>query len=466
MKITFCGGVGEVTGSRHLIDADGPKVLMDCGMFQGHRKESVDKNKNFPFKPAELSAVLLSHAHIDHSGGLPLLPKNGFKGPIHCTNSTVELCDVMLMDSAHLQEQDALFFNKKHKTNALPPIEPLYGQKDAIDCLKLFKGHEYQTDIAVAPKTTARFFPAAHVLGSAMIQVDLQTKAGMRRVLFTGDLGRRKTLLLDPPHIPENVDYLLIESTYGDRVHQSIDDVEAQLTSFIKRAAAEKSKIIIPSFALERTQEIVFVIEKLLREEAIPHVPVYVDSPSAVNISEIFNRHLDDFSFSPEFQAYVKSVGDPFGFQTIRYVKTVQESMALNDLPGPMVVISASGMCEGGRVLHHLRNNLDNPQTTVLIVGYQAEGTLGRKLEDGVKDVFIYGMPQKVRARVETMHTFSAHADRDDLIWFMKSLKPRPKTIFLVHGDPNDRVALKKHLADEGITNVACPEFGQSFDLD
>jgi len=462
MKITFWGGVGEVTGSRHLIETDKAKVMMDCGMFQGHRKESIDRNKNFPFPAKDLSAVLLSHAHIDHSGLLPTLPKNGYKGPIYCTPSTVELCQIMLMDSAHLQEEDAKFFNKK---NPGSNITPLYGQEDARACLEQFRPHEYLTDVPAAPGVTARFFNAGHVLGSAMIQADLETPKGPIRVLFTGDLGRRQTLLLDPPHIPENVDYLLIESTYGDRVHEGIDHVEGQLKAFITRAAQEKSKIIIPSFALERTQEIVFVIEKLLREKAIPMVPVYVDSPSAVNISDVFNRHLNDFSFSPEFKAYVKSAGDPFGFQTIKYVRSVQESMSLNAMPGPMVIISASGMCEGGRVLHHLSNNLDKPNTTVLIVGYQAEGTLGRKLEDGAKMVLIHGQQQKVNARVETMHTFSAHADRDDLIWFMKSLKPRPKTIFLVHGDPADRVALKAHLKDEGITSVACPEFGQSFEL-
>ncbi len=462
MKITFYGGVGEVTGSRHLIDADGTKILMDCGMFQGHRQQAIDKNKTIPFKTSELNHVLLSHAHVDHSGNLPSLTKNGYKGQIFCTASTVELCQVMLMDSAHLQEEDAKFFNKKHPG---ANIVPLYGQEDAQACLQRFKSFEYQTDIPLGPKASAKFFNAGHVLGSAMIQVDLQTPKGKRRVLFTGDLGRRQTILMDPPHIPEQVDYLLIESTYGDRVHPGIETVEGQLKDYINGIVKTKGKIIIPSFALERTQEIVFVIEKLLREGSIPNIPVYVDSPSAVSISDIFNRHLSDFSFSPEFKAYAQKAGDPFGFKTIKYVRTIDESKSLNDMPGPMVILSASGMCEGGRVLHHLSNNVGKTTTLVLIVGYQAEGTLGRKLSEGAKKVFIHGVETEVNCRVETMHTFSAHADRDDLLWFMKSLNPRPKTIFLVHGDPADRVALKAHLAAEGITQVECPEFGQSFEL-
>jgi metallo-beta-lactamase family protein len=271
---------------------------------------------------------------------------------------------------------------------------------------------------------------------------------------------------MDPPELPGPVDYLLIESTYGDRVHDPITLVEGQLKTVIERAVAQKGKILIPSFALERTQEILFVLEKLIRQKAVPALPVYVDSPMAVSITAIFNRYLDSFSFSPEFRAYVASEGNPFEFPNVHYIRSVEESQALNRLPGPMIVLSASGMCEGGRILHHLRNNLAEPATTVLLVGYQAEGTLGRRLQAGAATVKIYGLEHRVAARVETMHTFSAHADRADLLWFIGSLNPRPRKIFLVHGDPSRRIALKAELARLGIDRVECPEYGQSFALD
>jgi metallo-beta-lactamase family protein len=465
VKLTFCGGVGEVTGSRHLLEAEGKKLLLDCGLFQGHRGESIKKNKTFPFKPAEIHAQLLSHAHIDHSGALPLLTKHGFAGPIHCTTPTVDLCGIMLMDSAHLQEEDAKFFNKIHRDDG-QHIDPLYGEEDARRCLDRFVGHEYGETVALSDKVRARFVNAGHVLGSAMIEVEADTKKGKRRVFFTGDLGRRRTLLMDPPQVPKSVDYLLIESTYGNRVHDPITLVEKQLKEVIDRAWEEKGKVLIPSFALERTQEIVFVLEKLRRHGNIPPIPVYVDSPMAVNITELFNKFSRGFSFAPEFHAYVAKEGDPFGFESVKYVRTADESKALNEVEGPMVILSASGMCEGGRVLHHLRNNIGKDSTTILIVGYQAEGTLGRRLMERAPKVKIFGLPHEVAARVEVMHTFSAHADKVDLLWFIKSLDPRPRKIFLVHGDPRDREALAGHLKAEGIDRVECPELGDSFDLE
>jgi metallo-beta-lactamase family protein len=465
VRITFYGGVGEVTGSRHLLEAEGLRVLLDCGLFQGHRAESIDKNKSCPFSPEKLDAVVLSHAHIDHSGGLPMLPAKGFKGPIHCTVPTLDLCSLMLLDSAHLQEEDAKFFNKLHAETG-QTIQPLYGEADAKACLSRFTTHEYHETIALNGRVRAKLYNAGHVLGSAMIEMEVDTPKGPRRLLFTGDLGRRNTLLMRPPEKPTVVDYLLIESTYGDRIHESVDKVEGQLKAVIDRAVAEKGKVIIPSFALERTQEIVFILEKLLRHGQIPHVPIYVDSPMAVNITELFSKHIEGFSFAPEFQAYVAKEGNPFSFQAVRYVRTAEESKRLNDVPGPVVILSASGMCEGGRILHHLRNTIDKDTTTILLVGYQAQGTLGRRLQEGAKKVKIFGLPHEVWARVETMHSLSAHADRADLLDFIGGLNPRPRKIFLVHGDPADRVALAGHLKDIGITGVECPEMAQSFDLD
>ncbi|OGR93813.1 MAG: hypothetical protein A2V88_05360 [Elusimicrobia bacterium RBG_16_66_12] len=466
MKIGFYGGVGEVTGSRHLLEAEGLRVLLDCGLFQGHRAEAIAKNKRTPFDPKTLDAVLLSHAHVDHCGNLPLLVKNGFTGSIHCTDATRDISQVMLLDSAHLQEHDAEFFNKIHARAGDPErIEPLYGEEDAKACLGFFRSQPYETWVPLSDKVRFRFHNAGHVLGSAMIEVEVKTAKGVRRVFFTGDLGRRKSLLMAPPAVPKNVDYLLIESTYGDRDHDPIDRVESIMRTVIDRAVAEKGKILIPSFALERTQEIIFILEKMIRHRQIPAIPIYVDSPMAVNITEIFRRHLDGFSFSPEFKDYAAKVGDPFDFKAIRYVRSVDESQALNSKEGPMIILSASGMCEGGRILHHLRNNLDKDATTILMVGYQAEGTLGRRLQEGARKVRIFGMEHAVWARVETLQTFSAHADQADLMWFMKSLTPRPRTIFLVHGDPSDRAALTARLKTEGITRVECPEYGDSFEL-
>jgi metallo-beta-lactamase family protein len=458
LKVTFFGGVGEVTGSRHLLEAAGQRLLLDCGLFQGHRKESIEKNKRLPFDARGLDHVLLSHAHIDHSGTLPMLTKAGYGKAIHCTNATVDLCALMLRDSARLQEQDAAFYNKKHPD---APIEPLYDEEDAERCIARFQGHPFDQYRPLGEGVRFKLHNAAHVLGSAMIEIEAEGK----RLLFTGDLGRRRTILMDPPEVPQGIDTLLIESTYGNRLHDPIALVEGQMQAVIERAVKAKSKILIPSFALERTQEIVFVIQKMIRHGQIPAVPLYVDSPMAVNITELFSKHLDGFSFSPEFLAYVEKEGNPFQFRGVHYCRTPQESMKLNDLDGPLIVLSASGMCEGGRILHHLRHNLHKPDTTVLLVGYQAEGTLGRRLQRGDKKVRIFGLEHEVAARVDTMHTFSAHADKADLVWFIQGLGRSLKKVFLVHGDPAQRLALRDHLVGLGVTGVETPEFGQSFSL-
>lgn len=465
LKLGFFGGAGEVTGSRFLLEAGGKRILVDCGLFHGHRRESIEKNLRFQFKPAELDAVVLTHAHIDHSGGLPLLTQRGYQGPIACTAPTVDLCQVMLPDSARLQEEDARFYNKINaKTGHL--IEPLYTQDDALKTLRQFRGCDYGVPFTEGDGVQVRLLNAGHVLGSAMVEVEAEGPSGRRKLLFTGDLGRRKAILMETPRPPEGVDTLVIESTYGDRVHDPVAKVEVQLREVVLKAVQEKSKVLIPSFALERTQEIVFILEKLRREGTIPALPVVVDSPMAVNITKIFNKHLGCWSFDDEFSAYVNQKGDPFGFESVQYVRTVEESKALNDQPGPMVILSASGMCEGGRILHHLRNNLDKESTTVLLAGYQAEGTLGRRLQDGAKKVRIFGQEHVVAARIQALHTLSGHADKDDLLAFIGALKPSLRRVFLVHGDPKDRAALAAHLKAAGIENIACPGYGESFDLD
>ncbi len=464
ISLSFSGGADEVTGSRHLLTCDSTRVLLDCGLFQGHRREAIDKNRAFAFPVDSLTAVLLSHAHIDHSGGLPLLAKLGFKGPIHCTQPTADLCRIMLLDSAFIQEEDAKYFNRIHQQDG-ETIEALYTKSDAEAAIKLLQPHAYGEVFSVGNMRVS-FLNAGHVLGSAMVHVEMDTPKGKRRVLFTGDLGRRESILMKPPLIPKNVDYLLIESTYGNRVHESIDTVEKTMATLINEVVRDKGRILIPSFALERTQEVIFLLEKLRRSNRIPAIHLYVDSPMATNITEVFDKHLDSESLAPAFKSYVKKEGDPFGMDTVRYLRTVEESKSLNDLPGQKIILAGSGMCEGGRILHHLRNNIDKDNNTIiLLVGYQAQGTLGRRLADGAKKVKIFGLEHNVRVSVRTIHNLSSHADRDDLHWFIQGLAPRPKKIFLVHGDTEQRKSLAESLKQQGIDRVECPQFGDEFEL-
>jgi len=462
--IAFHGAAGEVTGSRHLLKTGGKTLLMDCGMFQGHRADADAKNRTFRFPPASVDAVLLSHAHVDHCGLLPLLYKNGCTSALYATSATAEIAAIMMADSARLQESDAEFYNKLHSAEHLT-IEPLYDEEAA----KLAGGHfehvEYGKSFAPIPGVAATFYNAGHVMGSSMSQLDIDTPGGRRRLLYTGDLGREETLLLEAPVAPGGVDYLVIESTYGDRLHEPLVDAAGQLSEIIKRAWKEGGKIIIPSFALERTQEIILIIDKLRHDKTVPEIPVYVDSPMAISLTEIFNKHREDLCFESKFREYARADGDPFGFDYIHYLRSKEESQTLNNMNGPMIIISASGMCEGGRILHHLRNNIEKENTTILLAGYQAQGTLGRKLQDGEKKIKIFGLEHEVWASVETMHSFSSHADKKDLVDFIKKTAPA-RGIFLVHGDPEARVALSAALAAEGIKNVKSPELGEEFALE
>jgi metallo-beta-lactamase family protein len=464
-SLSFFGAADEVTGSRHLLNYGAGQLLFDCGLFQGHRTEAIEKNRNFPFDLKTLSAVLLSHAHIDHSGGLPLLAKKGFTAHIHCTRPTADLLRIMLMDSAFLQEEDAKFFNKIHQSEGLT-IEPLYSQPDAEAALKLVVPHDYNVPFTISPGVQAQFLNAGHVLGSAMVMVEISTPKGRRRILFTGDLGRQKSLLMNPPTIPPYVDYLLIESTYGARLHDPVDQSEETFRATIQRAKQTKGIILIPSFALERTQEIVFILDKLMREKKIQPLHLYVDSPMATEITRVFAKHLDSFGFSASFKESLKKYKDPFGLDSIRYVQSVDESKRLNEMIGEKIIISASGMCEGGRILHHLRNNISKDSTQILLVGYQAQGTLGRRLAEGAKKVKIFGLEHRVVADVKMLLNFSSHADKTDLMWFIKGLSPRPKQVFLVHGDPEGKMALTTSLQQEGIDRVINPRFGETFEID
>ncbi|MDD2804481.1 MAG: MBL fold metallo-hydrolase [Elusimicrobiales bacterium] len=462
-NISIHGAAGEVTGSRHLLETDGGTLLLDCGMFQGHRSDAQAKNRTFRFPPASVDSVILSHAHVDHCGLLPLLYKEGCDAPLYSTLGTAEITGVMLADSARLQVSDAQFYNKIHAAEGLT-IEPLYDEDDANKALSHIKPVEYGAAFQPLPGVQAAFLNAGHVLGSAITQLDLQTAAGQRRLVYTGDLGRQEGLLMETPQVPSGTDYLVIESTYGGRLHEKLADAGEKLAEVIKRAVKSGGKIIVPSFALERTQEIVFILDRLFREGKVPQLPVYVDSPMAVSLTEIFNKRRDDFSFDDKFRAYARMDGDPFGFDYIRYLRTKDESQSLNNKKGPMLIISASGMCEGGRVLHHLRNGIGRDENIVLLVGYQAMGTLGRRLQEGLKKVKIFGMEHEVAAAIETMHVFSSHADSADLAAFVKAAAPR-RGVFLVHGEPEARAALTEALTKEGIKNIKSPAPGEEFEL-
>lgn len=464
-KITFLGAAGEVTGSRHLLETEHGKILLDCGMFQGHRHEAAEKNKSFSFRPADLDEVILTHAHIDHCGLMPLLAKHGLTATIHCSTATAELASIMLLDSARLQKSDAEFFNKIHAAENLR-IEPLYSEQDARLALAKLQSHTQNSPFALCNQSVeAKLLNAGHVLGSSMAELTLNISGNRRKILYTGDLGRRSSMLMAAPQSPKDIDYLIIETTYGDRLHEDPGNAQTRLETLINRAITDKSKIIIPSFALERTQEIIFLLDRLNNAGKLKNIPVFVDSPMAINITGLFNKHREDFYFNDEFRSYSKNDKDPFGFDYINYVHTKEESQALNEKDGPMIIISASGMCEGGRILHHLRNNIGNEKAVILIVGYQAQGTLGRRLRDGANRVKIFGMEHAVAARVEVMPFFSAHADRDDLLAFIKGLNKAPKQIFLVHGENDSRAAFAQTLREAGFTNIISPDPGQTADL-
>ncbi len=461
--LSFHGAAGEVTGSRHLLETPSGTLLLDCGMFQGHRNDAQQKNRDFKFPPASVDSVVLSHGHVDHCGLLPLLYKYGCSAPIRTTPSTAEIAGIMLADSARLQVSDAKFYNKIHAAEG-KTIEPLYDEEDSALALSRLSPVSYNEDFSALEGVKARFLNAGHVMGSAMTQLDLRTPAGPRRLLYTGDLGRQEGLLMESPVAPEGVDYLVIESTYGGRFHEKLADAGEKLAEVIERAAASRGKVVIPSFALERTQEIVFILDRLYREKKVPQLPVYVDSPMAVSLTEIFDKHRDSFCFDDKFQAYARMDGDPFGFDYIRYLRSKEESQSLNNKKGPMIIISASGMCEGGLVLHHLRNCIERDENIILLVGYQAQGTLGRRLQEGEKKVKIFGLEHEVAASVETMHVFSSHADHGDLVSFIKAVNPA-RGVFLVHGENDARAALAEALAKEGVKNVFRPGMYERFDL-
>jgi len=405
MHLTFWGAAKTVTGSMHQLTVQNKSYLLDCGLYQGRRKEAEERNRKFPFPCNQISAVMLSHAHIDHSGTLPLLVKNGFNGPIYASPGTVDLCRPMLADSASLQEKDAEFLNKRYLRrksigmNGGQPVEPLYTTQDAEATFTLFRPTPMHTATPIGPGVRYMSFEAGHIFGSTSMVLDLESDGHKARLGFSGDLGRPGLpIVRDPEPLPA-VDYLILESTYGDRIHEPIQSVSAKLADIVNRTYQRGGKLIVPAFAVGRTQQLVLLLHELTNAKTIPHFPIFVDSPLAVNVTKVFRKHPE--LFDTEATKFLDRGEDPFGFSRLTYIKDVEQSKALNDLRGPFMIISASGMMEGGRILHHLKNNIGDPRNTILITGYQAQNTLGRKILDRQPEVPIFGDPMRLRAEVQ-----------------------------------------------------------------
>lgn len=422
------------------------KILLDCGMYQGRRQESYEKNKTFEYyKPEEIDIVLLSHAHIDHSGNLPNLVKNGFKGKIFCTDATRDLCQIMLPDSARIQEHDAYYLNK-HKKTSDPLILPLYTEADAENAMKRFVSMNYDVDMYLGPGLSVTFYDAGHILGASQIVLDIedQEDGKKKRLLFSGDVGRGQNDILRDPEVVQDVDIFLIESTYGGVEHDPILSNNAVFLSVLERALARGGKIYIPSFAVERTQQVLYILHRLFKDKKLKRIPVYVDSPLAVSATEIFRLHPE--CFNEEIGRFMQEVKDPFGFDNLRLIRPISQSKELNKLKGQAIIIAASGMCEAGRILFHLTNGIENPQNTILFVGYCAEHTLGWKIRNGWTDVNILGAPYTVRASVEIMDSFSGHAGHSELVNYFERTGGKKSKVFIVHGEPDRGKALEKTL--------------------
>ena len=465
MKISFLGAARTVTGSQYLINLNGHSLLMECGLYQGKRAESYERNRTFTFNPRDLNAAILSHAHIDHSGNLPNLVKNGYRGLIYTTPATAHLSNIMLIDSAHVQESDVIFVNKRRALRREPPTQPLYTIEDASMVAQYFQGVDYDEPFEPIPGVTARLVDAGHILGSAAIVLDVQEKNRKFRLWFSGDIGRRKLPLVRDPVLPEKVDYLLMESTYGDKPHREPQMAFDELREVVLRTVKRGGKVIIPAFAVGRTQELVYGLHQMFDRGDLPRIPVFVDSPLAVNASDVFSAHPE--CFDEETQAFIRSDRhrSALGFDLLTYTRSVDESKALNTRTDPMIIISASGMCEAGRILHHLRHNIENSRNTILIVSWQAPNTLGRRLADREKQVRIFGEDFSVRTEIATIGGLSAHAGQDFLLEYASAVKRSARSIILVHGEPAAAGTLQEKMAERGLDRILYPELGTSLEI-
>jgi metallo-beta-lactamase family protein len=463
ITFTFYGAARSVTGSCHLMQVNGKNILLDCGLFQGRREEAYQKNLSFPFDPATIDVLVLSHAHIDHSGKIPMLVKHGFTGTIFSTHATRDLANIMLLDSAHIQEKDAQFVNKKHAKTGQPLVEPIYTLEDVLVSMEQFQTVGYRRSIQLTDAVALTFHDAGHILGSAIPVFSIAGNGSDMRVCFTGDLGRPNRPILRDPDMIGDVDVLISESTYGGRVH--LDELSAldTLEQVVKRTVARGGKVIVPAFSVGRTQELVYDLHQLQEAGRLPRIPIYVDSPLSVNATQIFRIHPE--CMDPEVREALLTRHDPFGFEKLTYISSAEESKELNSRNVPMMIISSSGMCEAGRILHHLANNITDKRNTILMTGYSAEHTLGRRLIEQQPEVRIFGDMYPVRAEVVVMNSLSAHADRNELLGFHKQFnRDRLRQVFLVHGELDQLRELESGMRDNlGFSNITVPEPGQSF---
>jgi metallo-beta-lactamase family protein len=444
MRIHFLGATRTTTGSMFLIEVNHQRILLECGLYQGPRGESIERNRNFTFDPSKVSAAILSHAHIDHVGNFPNLCRNGFVGNIYCTFATRDLAAIMLEDSAEIQRADAEFVSKQRAKKGLPPVDPLYSAEDAARAVQQFVTFNYDRPMPIAPGVTVTFRDAGHILGSAQVVLDVVEGARKFRYLFSGDVGRGNDEILRDPEPVENVDFLQIESTYGARDHEAKTDSIAEFAKLINDTHARRGKIIIPAFSVGRTQAIVYTLNKLTLDGKIPRLPIFVDSPLSVNATEVFRLHPE--CFNAETYRFLREKANPFGMESLTYIRELSQSMKLNDLTDPAIIISASGMAEAGRVRHHLKNNIGDAKNLVLFVGYCAEHTLGCQIRAGKSPVNIFGEPYEVRAQVAAIDAFSGHADRHELKRYVERITGDIKKIAVVHGEESQALAFVETL--------------------
>lgn len=465
MRITFHGAARTVTGSQHLLEVNGCHLLLECGLYQGRRKDFYERNRNFPYDPRKLDAVILSHAHIDHSGNLPHLVKKGFRGPIYATDATAHLTNLMLMDSGHIHESDAEYLNRKRSRRGEPPIEPLYTKEDASLVAQYFQPLVYEQQIEILPGVHACLVDAGHILGSAAVVLDIEENRRRFRLWFSGDIGRRDLPLIRDPVLPQEADYLIMECTYGDKAHQTPQSSYDELRQTVQQTIQRGGKVIIPAFAVGRTQELIYSLHRMVDQGEIPHIPIYIDSPLAVNISQVFLAHPE--CFDEETLEFLRTDRHRsiLGEGLITYITSVEQSKGLNDDPRPMVIISASGMAETGRILHHLKNNLEDPRNTVLIVSWQAPDTLGRRLADREDRVRIFGDPYTRRAQVVTIGGYSAHGGQPFLLEYATATRKTLKQVFLVHGEQVPAQVLTEKMREVGIINVRYPALHEIVDI-
>ena len=464
MRIYFHGAAHTVTGSQHLLEINGRRLLLDCGLFQGKRADTYARNLNFAYDPRSVDAMILSHAHIDHCGNLPNLVQDGYDGPVYATHATADLAKVMMADSGRIQESDVEFLNRKRRERGEEPVEPLYTEADAVRAGESFKGVHYDEPFEPIPGVTARLVEAGHILGSAAVSLEIEERGRTIRFWFSGDIGRYKLPLLRDPVLPENVDYLLMESTYGDKSHSDPDAAFIEFRDVVKRTLLRGGKVIVPAFAVGRTQEIVYHLNQMMYDGEVPSAPVFVDSPLAVKASGIFKSHPE--CFDEETRQFVQEARHPaLDFKMLTYIQSVDESKALNERKEPMIIISASGMAENGRILHHLKNNIENPLNTVCIVSWQAPDTLGRRIADREKQVRIFGEVYNRKADVATIGGLSGHAGQDLLMRYAGNVRGSVKQVFLVHGEEKQAGILKEKLHGLGLQNVLYPDLHSSVEI-